>query len=228
MNSGQKPLKIVLGSSFFVRTTNDLPPRSATAERGERRSSLAYSAEVAASATKAGRSQRLCYGGVGTTNRRRGSCRAFSLIEVTLALMVISVGMLSVIGLFPLGLDQNSRAIADTHAALFADEVLSGLRACAADNWAGLDDSVELPVAAEIAWINSGTGDLDPGFTVPDEIVTNIYYVPNGIVDHAFRFRLNLTSNGNVKAATLWVWSGEFGTTSAPSIFYEEFFKMRP
>ncbi len=226
MNSGQKPLKIVLGSSFFVRTTNDLPPRSATAERGERRSSLAYSAEVAASATKAGRSQRLCYGGVGTTNRRRGSCRAFSLIEVTLALMVISVGMLSVIGLFPLGLDQNSRAIADTHAALFADEVLSGLRACAADNWADFDVTlVSLPVAADTEW----GGTLMTNYITGTNVEVNVYTNYNtNLVDHALRYRLNLTSNGNIKAATLSVWGGEFGTTSAPSIFYEEFFKMRP
>lgn len=162
-----------------------------------------------------------------TANRRRGSRRAFSLIEVSLALLVVSVGILSVLSLFPMGLDQNARAIADSHAGLFADEVMSGLRACAETNWAGLNGNIVLPVAADAAWGNSATGELDTLFTIR----TNIYKLPDSIVDHALRYQLMLATNGNIKAATLYVWGGEFGatgTTSAPSIFYEEFFNYRP
>jgi len=149
---------------------------------------------------------------------------AFSLIEVALALMVVSVGILSVLSLFPMGLDQNARAITDSHAGLFADEVMSGLRAYAETNWGGLNETVSFPVAAKgnfqgMPWTEFNGTNID----------VNIYTNLGGdIVDHAFRFRLALASNGNIKVATLWVWGGEFGATSAPSIFYEEFFNYKP
>ncbi len=156
--------------------------------------------------------------------------QAFSLIEVMLALMVVSVGMLAILGLFPMALDQNARAVASSHAALFAEEVLSGLHACAAENWAGLNPGLVLPVAMADVW---------DGAIIHNEImtnrftgvntVTNIYklYADTNIINHAVRYRLALTTNGSIKAATLWVWSGQYGVTSAPALFYAEFFNMR-
>jgi len=58
--------------------------------------------------------------------------RGFSLIEVTLALMVVAVGLLAVFNLFPSGLRASVDATAETRVANFADEVLSALRAEAA------------------------------------------------------------------------------------------------
>jgi len=146
----------------------------------------------------------------------------FSLVEVTLALMVMAIGILSIMSLFPAGLDQNARSIADTHAAFFAEEVFGGLQAYAETNWDDLAN-VQLPIATD-DW-DSG---LDTIFT--PTVITNIYRPKSNTnyVDHALRYRLVLTTNGLIKAAALFVWPGEFGSTNDPSMFYAEFFKFRP
>lgn len=152
----------------------------------------------------------------------------FSLVEVTLALMVMAIGILSIMSLFPAGLDQNARSIADTHAAFFAEEVFAGLQGQAETNWTGLAN-VGLPIATT-NWYEQNQGDLN---TVLTSGLTNKYFRTKlafdaNDVDHALRYRLVLTTNGLIKAATLYVWPGEFGTTNDPSLFYAEFFRFRP
>ena len=148
----------------------------------------------------------------------------FSLVEVTLALMVMAIGILSIMGLFPAGLDQNARSIADTHAAFFAEEVFGGLQARAETNWLKLDEF--LPIATT-NWYEGGES-LDT--TVGSEVLTNKYIRTDNTnyEDHVLRYRLALTTNGLLKAATLWVWPGEFGNTNDPAMFYAEFFRWKP
>ena len=164
----------------------------------------------------------------GIRRRLHGPSSAFSLVEVTLALMVMAIGILSIMSLFPAGLDQNARSIADTHAAFFAEEVFGGLHAKAETNWAGLENA-SLPVAARDMWLPAPINiQVNTGTNV---VMTNKYqYTRNSITydDHALRYRLVVTTNGLLKAATLFVWPGEFGTTNDPSIFYAEFFRFRP
>ena len=149
---------------------------------------------------------------------------AFSLVEVTLALMVMAIGILSIMSLFPAGLDQNARSIADTHAAFFAEEVFGGLHARAETNWANLNQAV-LPIAAKGKWCQPD--DLQTVFT--STVLTNKYKPVSApdFEDHALRYRLVLTTNGLIKAATLFVWPGEFGSISAPGMFYAEFFRWK-
>jgi len=146
----------------------------------------------------------------------------FSLVEVTLALMVMAIGILSIMSLFPAGLDQNARSIADTHAAFFAEEVFAGLQAKAETNWAKLEE-FNVPVAASNMW----SGMTNKVHVTGTNMVMN-KYAYNTYEDHALRYRLALTTNGLLKAATLFVWPGEFGSTNDPSIFYAEFFRWRP
>ena len=56
----------------------------------------------------------------------------FTLVEVTLALLVIAIGMLSLFQLFPAGLRENMLSRADLHQSMFAEYVLSGVEARAA------------------------------------------------------------------------------------------------
>ncbi|MCX6991801.1 MAG: hypothetical protein NT011_01525 [Kiritimatiellaeota bacterium] len=154
--------------------------------------------------------------------RTGGLPPAFSLVEVTLALMVMAIGILSIMSLFPAGLDQNARSIADTHAAFFAEEVFGGLQAQAETNWARLAEA-PLPVAASNLWSPAPSSVYVTGTNV----TTNSYKY-NGFEDHALRYRLVLTTNGLLKKTTLFVWPGEFGTTKDPSIFYAEFFRWKP
>ncbi|MFA5343626.1 MAG: hypothetical protein WC381_06650 [Kiritimatiellia bacterium] len=157
-----------------------------------------------------------------------GLSAAFSLVEVSLALMVMAIGVLSVMSLFPAGLEQNNRSIADTHAAFFAEEVFAGLQARAETNWAELE-STPLPIAASTKWNTPNL--LQTEFT--STMFTNTY-APISMPtydDHALRYRLVLTNvvangvtNSLLKAVTLSVWPGEFGTTNDPAMFYAEFF----
>lgn len=61
----------------------------------------------------------------------------FTLIEVSLAVLVLGLGLMAAFGLFPAGVRQNEESTADTRAALFADYVLNGMHANAAavTNW---------------------------------------------------------------------------------------------
>ena len=150
----------------------------------------------------------------------------FSLVEVTLALMVMAIGILSIMSLFPAGLDQNLRSIADTHAAFFAEEVFAGLHAKAETNWAGLED-FNVPVAATNMWVPP-TNRVE----VTDTNIMTIIYTLVPYEDHALRYRLVVTNigvgSGLLKAATLFVWPGEFGSANDPAMFYAEFFKWKP
>jgi len=148
---------------------------------------------------------------------------AFSLVEVTLALMVMAIGILSIMSLFPAGLDQNVRSIADTHATFFAEEVFGGLQATAEADWDNLA-AAQLPVAASNMWSNIATNRI-----CVSNVMNKYEYISDGNTyeDHVLRYRLIMTTNGLLKKATLWVWSGEFGTND-PSIFYAEFFRWKP
>jgi len=150
----------------------------------------------------------------------------FSLVEISLALLIIAIGMLAILGMFPSGLDQNARSISDTHAALFAGEVFSGLRVQAETNWQGIGNTItNLPAAAGSAnWYDSDVLDVQ----LDNQIHTNIYRHPDNtnMIDHSFRYRMTLTTNGQIKAVTLRFWPGQYGTASNPAMFYAEFFKL--
>lgn len=157
------------------------------------------------------------------SGRRSG----FSLVEVTLALIVMTIGILGIMSMFPAGLDQNVRSINDTHAAFFAEEVFAGLAVEAETNWHQLEQ-FDVMVAAANMW--------EPATNVwftGTNYSTNIYqFVDAGTVyeDHALRYRLQMTTNdsGMVKRVTLWVLPGEFGSTNDPAIYYAEFFRWKP
>ncbi|MDD5706107.1 MAG: prepilin-type N-terminal cleavage/methylation domain-containing protein [Kiritimatiellae bacterium] len=64
--------------------------------------------------------------------------RGFTLVEINLALLIVGVGLISLLGLFPVGLRQANMATADCAQAMFADQVLNMLHANATTmtNWA--------------------------------------------------------------------------------------------
>lgn len=158
-----------------------------------------------------------------TVEGNKCSSSGFSLVEVSLAIMIVGIGMLAIIGMFPAGLDQNSRAISDTHAALFAGEVFSALRVQAETNWDGLGQD-EIPAAMQAEW-----GDIVNLRTLANNTIYTNRYGRSGntnIADHTFRYRITLTTNGLIKSAFLRFWPGEYGSISNPIMFYSEFFKL--
>jgi len=93
---------------------------------------------------------------MGKTKMKRAA--GFSLVEITLAMLVISVGLLTVFGLFGASLQTNAASLDDTVAATFADQVFNGMRARYGENtvpvamgsgfWQGGNESINVQSGA--------------------------------------------------------------------------------
>jgi len=156
-----------------------------------------------------------------------GSEAGFTLVEVCLALMVIGVGMLAVLSLFPAGLQMGGDASADLYAGRFADEVFNGYRSYFVQNqsyWNNPNSLIVTTVVSAI-WGSSKVGDLGTRVT-GSGIRTNVYK-GSGITHYAVRYRLNIEPDGpRLNYAKLEVWNGEFGPPDAPAdnVFYTEYY----
>jgi len=162
----------------------------------------------------------------------RGCCKrqGFSLVEVTLAMMVMAIGILSVFSMFTAGLDQSQRSINDTKAAFFAEEVFNGLLAESERDWAAIGvtgGTTNLIIAADGAWGSSTIADV-----IMDNLIhTNIYRLRENqnIENHAFRYSLRIEKKDKcIKSATLCIYPGEFGSTNDPHIFYMNLSNYQP
>jgi len=162
-------------------------------------------------------------------------CQGFSLVEVSLAILIIGIGMLSVLSMFTSGLDQNKRSIDDTKAAFFAEEVFNGLLAASEGDlvkdkisWSAIGVSItNLIIAAESTWGNPPET-LD--VIMDNKIHTNIYRVSNdtNIVNQSFRYSLNIERKDRcTKSATLCVYPGEYGSTNNPYVFFMSIFNYQ-
>jgi len=103
----------------------------------------------------------------------------FSLTEIALALMVVGVGMVAVLGIFPVALELNQDATGNARMALLGEEILHRLRVAAldpeidwdnpTDNARGIDRgaidnnllNIALPVPERWASLPAGVSALD-------------------------------------------------------------------
>jgi prepilin-type N-terminal cleavage/methylation domain-containing protein len=157
----------------------------------------------------------------------------FTLVEIALALLVVSLGMLAIFGLFPSGLDASRRAVDDTYAAFFADEVFNGFKAqIAVTPWDELDN-INVRARSTHMW----------GLTQGQEVVPNSGWqvatyrpndLPGGEIEFAVRYNFQVgylaTPEGARPRAygVLQVVSGEFAATNNAIRFYTEFLNTKP
>ncbi|NCD22076.1 MAG: prepilin-type N-terminal cleavage/methylation domain-containing protein [Spartobacteria bacterium] len=102
------------------------------------------------------------------TTKSRCSHSGYSLVEVTLALLVVAIGMTATFALFPEGLRATRAAVDDTEVSLFADYVFSTLSAAAA----ALGNKVEAgggPNATKADLYASRVLAANKGYDNPDE-----------------------------------------------------------
>jgi type II secretory pathway pseudopilin PulG len=154
------------------------------------------------------------------------SC-GFTLMEIALALLVISIGVLAIIGVMSSSLEAANKSIDDTHAAMFADDILHGFQALGSIDWEGLEGR-SLPPPAETMW--EGTAgqriEANGGWQT---IVYESAYV-EGLIDYAVQFNLDIrpdSTRRDVKTMRLEVVSGEFADRTNPLVFYTEVFRQR-
>lgn len=159
-------------------------------------------------------------------NRALSNSRGgFSLVEVALALLVAAVGLLSVMSLFPVGLDSSKKAIDEAQCALFADEIFSGIRAkmnMRTTPWSAID-TVEVGAPAPDMWLNGDTIRFRANASG-----TNVYAYryESAMVDYAVRYVMTVGDGprANTKYLRLTLWNGEYGSTTNPLVFYTELF----
>lgn len=139
--------------------------------------------------------------------------RGFSLIEINLAIFLVAMGMLTLFSLFPTGLKQVESAHESTQEALFADYVLSTLRAKA----------VALTATEWVAIDNNTFSEFTFGSITPEPF-------PDGS-DLWMRYLLQLNRiNSEEWSVSLWCRSGRYGAVdvagfkAGASKFYTEFF----
>lgn len=144
------------------------------------------------------------------------SCSGFTLIEVSLAILVVALGLLSVFSLFPSGLRASEDEVADTRAGLFAETVLNGIRANASALPAG-------------SW-----GDVS---TFASVVCDNLPEVGTIAHDAApakcsfggakLKYQLMFTNmTAGIYGALLYVSDNEFGPFVVQNVFYTEYVYM--
>lgn len=157
---------------------------------------------------------------------RCSNCRSgFSLVEVALALLVAAIGLMSIMALFPVGLDASRRAVDEAQCALFADEIFNGIRAkMSLTNTVWEDiDSIEIGLPAPDMWKNADTIKVRA-----NRSGTNVYEYryESGMVDFAVRYIMSVgdAPAQGVKYMRLTLWNGERGGTTNPMVFYTEIY----
>ncbi len=157
----------------------------------------------------------------------------FNLIEIALAIFVLSLGLLAIFGLFPHGLGMADIARQETQSGMFADYAFGALRAAAADaDWTDDGFNFQTDIWFESRYIQVGDeGDHvvrhhDPG-DVEDAI--RVYFPRHGEGNRHetyVRYTLRLGSDGDdIGTALLTVWPGRTGEQSHK--YYTQFYNFR-
>lgn len=166
------------------------------------------------------------------------SAGGFSLVEVSLALLVIGLGMLAVFGLFPSGLSMNKGSIDETQSSIFANDILDAYRgAFSADpNLLKLmgppyGNDIGVGPTAASAWRDYGAAVTIEVVQADADFKKVLYMNWAGVTQNVWRYRLTFASvtgrAGRVKYARMQVISGEYGSSNNMVEFYTEYYNFR-
>ncbi len=143
---------------------------------------------------------------------------AFSLIEVNMALLVVSLGLAALLGLFPVGLRESNLASADTTQALFATRVLNAIQANAGTlttwtAWSNRDKFVD--------GIVLGTANLQADGT--KQTLESV----EGIIGNTICYTLNIGyvagTGERLRYAAIRVADNQYSDISKNPVYYTEF-----
>ena len=184
-----------------------------------------------------------------------GSRAGYSLVEVTLALLVVAIGLTATFALFPEGLKATRAAVDDTECAMFAEYVFTTLDLTAAKiggnygaSWdiTDTDDFVSLMLsrsATQSKFQLRDGGGVEVFYWIPDYYgLSSGDYASTEFKDFwtsAFTYTLTLKvgtwkgyGSGVTTYAVLKVWPGEWPSIPdeekfPPRIFYREILPLR-
>ena len=185
-----------------------------------------------------------------TTLNKRDPRAGYSLVEVTLALLVVAIGLTATFALFPEGLKATRAAVDDTETSMFSEYVFTTLELTAGLKGSGwtIDDARLFKSAALAGDISDARFKLVTGQQAVFYWIPDFYGIGAGgfaaanftdFWTSAFTYRLDvensafkgLPGKGVTKYAVLQVWPGEFKAGVAPQgeprIFYREILPFR-
>lgn len=140
----------------------------------------------------------------------------FTLIEILLALLVVTVGLMSVTGLFATALGVSHQSQEDLNAVSFADMVLNYCHA--ETNWNRISTSGEILIPG----YNLTTGNLRL-----DSVAQFTCQTPGSgsaaQTGYTVTYLLHISAGDRVKELTLEVWPGS-GTNNTSRVFYTELY----
>lgn len=150
-----------------------------------------------------------------TSQRSHNLQQGFSLLEIMIALLVVSVGVVAIIGLLSTSLDSSAKAHDDLNAVSFADMVFNY---CHASDWSDIPTSEKILIPD----YSSNTNKLVIGKVTPFEssapnvtgTIQNIY---------SLTYHLHIAEYDNTKELTLQIWPG-LSTNGSKRIFYTEIY----
>jgi prepilin-type N-terminal cleavage/methylation domain-containing protein len=145
-----------------------------------------------------------------------GRRQGFTLVEVSLAVLVVGLGLLSVFSLFPAGLRSAEDDTADTRSGLFAETVMNGLRgnAAAIATWTDWENNFASTVVRDV--LGSGRDVVANGNIVETQFPTGGDWL-------RYRLSLNVT-DPNCNSARLEVCDGRYGPFDGVRVvIYTEF-----
>ena len=153
-------------------------------------------------------------------NKRQG----FTLVEVALAVLAVGLGLITVFGLFPAGLQNASDDATDTRAGLFAGAVLSELRGAAVTNtttvaWDNfINNTPSLSVEGMTLTVN-GAAPVAVKFPNKPAVADS----PENYLRYTLSITTALSGPPKTYAATLVTCDGQYGAFSTQNVFYTEF-----
>ncbi|MFO7870822.1 MAG: type II secretion system protein [Kiritimatiellia bacterium] len=167
--------------------------------------------------------------------------RAFTLVEVAIAVTVMGIAVVALAVLISSSLDRREESEAEMRAAEFASSVFNGLRAeslasAGSNKW----DNYWSCIRSGSTWLIADAADLvwtnPPVFYGDGRLYTNVFtnYALHAesatdVVDRAFRYSLEVTPGAGAHTrrveAVLRVWHGKHGNTNneSPLLFYTEY-----
>jgi len=156
------------------------------------------------------------------------------MVEVSLALLILSIGVLTMVGLMSGGLDMSKSSMDYTQTAIFASDTLEGVRyySSTVTNstvgnpfWQGLKNGLALKAVVGSAYDTDTQGELLKNSTA----YLNFFYSYQTNVDFACRYRVSVeqcpgltgTLADQVAAVKLDVINGLFGGSTTQSFYTE-------
>jgi prepilin-type N-terminal cleavage/methylation domain-containing protein len=149
--------------------------------------------------------------GCARSSRHRRS--GFSLIEVTLALLVVGVGLVALLGLFPVGLRESGLATADTSQSIFANGVLNAIHANAGEITTWANWSATNTFTAGISNVTAGAV----------QTIVDAYGIPGNIIRYKLDIGFVAGYSNIIRYAAIRVSENRFSNIDRNPIYYTEF-----